>query len=195
MSCLSRILVHKQEAAQADLRDSYAWHQALWKAFPGKDGQTRDFLFRIDAEHPDFRVLLLSREEPVAPTWGRWQTKPVANTFLEHETYRFQLKANPTMRRSADKRRLGIYAEDRLREWMARKAEQNGFAVAAETLLVGAPIEEAFVREKRRGKHLAVDFRGVLRVADRAAFKQAFHAGIGSAKSFGFGLLMLEPIK
>jgi CRISPR system Cascade subunit CasE len=45
------------------------------------------------------------------------------------------------------------------------------------------------------GKHVAVDFRGVLRVQDREKFKRTFAAGIGSAKGFGFGLLMLEPVE
>lgn len=195
MSYLSQIWLHKQDApARTGLCDSYAWHQALWKAFPGRDGRSRDFLFRIDDCHPEFRVLLLSPEEPMPQAWGRWQAKPVADTFLEHSTYRFQLKANPTMRRSSDKRRLGIYAEDRLREWIDRKAQQNGFAIEPKSLLVGAPMSLTFVRENKRGKHLAVDFQGALRVADRDTFKKAFTQGIGPAKSFGFGLLMLQPI-
>jgi hypothetical protein len=71
----------------------------------------------------------------------------VADSFLQHDQYAFQLKANPTMRRCEDRRRLGIYAEDRLTEWIQGKAGQNGFAVNAESLVVGAPMDEVFVRD------------------------------------------------
>jgi CRISPR system Cascade subunit CasE len=51
-----------------------------------------------------------------------------------------------------------------------------------------------FVKQGHRGKHIGVDFQGVLRVTDRAAFHYAFETGIGPAKAFGFGLLMLQPV-
>ncbi len=193
MKYLTRILVGKSEAARLRLSDSYAWHRALWEAFPGRPDAGRDFLFRIDDARDHFRILLLSPAEPVPPAWGRWQTKAIAPGFLEHTTYRFQLKANPTMRRSSDGRRLAIYQEDRLREWMHRKAADNGFQLVPNTLTIGAPIDEFFVRNHRRGKHVSVDFRGVLAVTGRQAFRIAFNRGIGSAKAFGFGMLMLQP--
>ncbi len=191
---LTQIQIHKQAAARKQLSDSYAWHLALWEAFPGRPDDDRDFLFRIDDRHPEFRVLLLSSHEPTCQPWGRWESKPVRDGFLSCQHYAFQLKANPTMRRCEDRRRLGIYAEDRLTEWMQRKAEHNGFAVNKESLVVGAPIDEVFIRDGRRGKHVSVDFKGYLTVTNREAFRTAFERGIGSAKAFGFGLLMLQPI-
>jgi hypothetical protein len=35
-------------------------------------------------------------------TWGQWQTKQVAPTFLEHVRYRFALRANPTVKRVSE---------------------------------------------------------------------------------------------
>ena len=194
MSYLSQLSVGKSDAAGHRLHDAYAWHQKLWELFPGQDGAPRGFLFRIDNARTAFRVLLLSPLEPTMPDWAHMATKQVAETFLDHSRYRFQLKANPTMRRKSDRRRLGIYGEDRLHEWIQRKAEQNGFNVEPDVLDVGGPQDEVFARSGVRGKHVAVDFRGVLCVRGRELFKQAFRKGIGSAKSFGFGLLMLQPI-
>ncbi len=195
MIWLAQALVPKREAAARKLRDSYAWHQAIWTAFPGRDGQPREFLFRLDDRGPAFRLLVLSAQRPTPPQWGRWQVKSVADSFLEHDRYRFQLKANPTMRRREDRRRIALYDEAKLREWMRRKAEQAGFRIADDSLVVGAPMDETFVRDHRRGKHVAVDFQGLLRVTDRERFQHAFLHGIGSAKAFGFGLLLLQPVK
>ena len=194
MLYLTKIEVSLNEAARNRIRDAYSWHRMLWQAFPGASGQRRDFLFRVDNQGAAFRVLLLSGRRPDPPHWGSWQTKPVAESFLEHRAYRFQLRANPTMRRASDKRRLAIYHQERLRKWMARKAESSGFAIVDGSLAVGAPIDQYFIRNGRRGKHVSVEFSGALEVSQRPLFRQAFARGIGSAKAFGFGLLMLQPI-
>ena len=87
----------------------------------------------------------------------------------------------------------GIHDEAGLRIWLDRKAAQGGFAVTE--CVVGPPQASYFVNKRRkRGKHNSVDFQGLLRVTDRAAFQSAFHEGIGPAKAFGFGLLLLEPV-
>jgi len=195
MNCLTQALVPKSQAAAQGLRDAYAWHQALWKTFPGRDGEDRHFLFRLDDRGDAFRVYLLSPVEPSHPAWGQWRTREIAPSFLEHGAYRFQLKVNPTMRRNADRRRIGIYAEDRLGQWMLRKGESSGFAVDQSSLIVGAPIDEKFRKNGREGKLAGVDFQGLLRVVERDAFKCAFRTGIGSAKAFGFGMLVLQPVR
>lgn len=194
MSILSQVVVNKSDAARHCLCDAYAWHKLLWKSFPDRDRQDRHFLFRIDDAGRDFRILLLSGSLPEATMLGPWSSKSIRPSFLDHDAYQFQLKANPTMRRSSDRRRLGIYDEERLRQWMANKAVKSGFAVQGNSLLVGSPVDETFVRNQKRGKHVCVDFQGVLQVKDRPVFKQVFESGIGSAKSFGYGMLMLQPI-
>jgi len=59
MTFLSRLLLGKSQAAQLRIRDAYAWHRALWEAFPGEPASRRDFLFRIDDIGRDFRVYVL----------------------------------------------------------------------------------------------------------------------------------------
>lgn len=200
---LSQIRVSKVEAAHSGLRDPYAWHQALWRAFPGRDDEPRRFLFRVDDRHDHFRLLLLSPERPVVPSWGEWRTKEVAPGFLDHQRYRFQLRANPTVKRvvrlddgsrKRNGRRTGISDEEGLMNWLERKAAQSGFDLVEAT--PGPPLSVFFTKDdgKRQGKHNSVDFQGFLRVTDREAFERAFHRGIGPAKAFGFGLLMLQPV-
>jgi CRISPR system Cascade subunit CasE len=197
MHYLSQALIPYATALKAKLTDGYAWHNAIWKAFPGRPDDTRDFLFRVDRQSHGFRVLLLSEHKPAPPEGFAWQTKEVSPGFLAHAAYRFQLKANPTTRHpghEAKRPRFAIYDEAKLRVWLARKAESAGFAVETDTLEVGAPIDEAFVKDGRRGKHVAVDFSGLLRVTDRDRFIRSFNTGIGSAKGFGYGLLMLQSL-
>jgi CRISPR system Cascade subunit CasE len=194
MRHLSQALLPLESALRARLADGYAWHKALWACFPDRRDDARDFLFRVDRLEGGFRALLLSDGRPAPHPVLAWQTKEVGAAFLGHAAYRFQLKANPTFRRSSDGMRLALYDEAKLRDWLDRKAAGGGFAVADDSLSVGAPLDEAFVKDGRRGKHVAVDFQGVLTVVDRDRFTQTFHHGIGSAKGFGYGLLMLQPL-
>ncbi len=195
MNTLTQIMVNKTVAARKRLSDAYAWHKALWEAFPDRPDDNRDFLFRIDDQHSEFRVLLLSLHVPTPQTWGQWKGKPVSEHFLNHSHYAFQLKVNPTKRRCKDRRRLGIYDETELKDWIARKAQQYGFSLIKESLSVGAPMNETFLKNHHRGKHVSVDFKGYLTVTNPDAFKSGFQKGIGSAKAFGFGLLMLQPLR
>jgi CRISPR system Cascade subunit CasE len=200
MTWLSQIHVGKDEAARLRLNDTYAWHQRLWQVFSDTGEQERSFLFRIDDRHHRFRVLLLSPGAPSEQGWGTWQSKEVAPSFLQHDCYYFQLRANPTVKRvtrgdngerKKNGRRTAIYDAGGLRDWIERKAIQSGFELLSFTS--DPPIPYFFVKKGHRGKHIAVDFKGSLRVTNQERFERAFSKGIGPAKSFGFGLLMLQP--
>lgn len=196
---LTRIDVGSEEALQERLVDAYAWHRALWKAFPGRDGEDRDFLSRTEFQRARQVTLLLSPSEPVPQRWGQWETKCVPEAFLEQERYLFDLRANPVVSRSREdsprgtrgKRQPLVRADD-LRSWIHRKADGAGFRVDEETLDVGVPLRQPFRKKSGSGVHTRVDFRGVLSVSDYDRFQEAFKKGIGPAKAFGFGLLMLR---
>lgn len=201
---LTQILIDKKTDTICKLKlwDSYGWHQALWHAFPQLDGKQRNFLFRVDDERTRFKALLLSWDEPIKQPWSAldWKTKKVDPNFLSYSAYRFQLRANPTMKKTypdGKKRRIGLYQEDLLQDWIFRKAEQGGFQLSKDHLSIGGPMDEKFwiPGKKQKGQHVSVDFRGALKVKDCLKFQTAFQEGIGSAKAFGFGLLMLQPIQ
>lgn len=196
MNYLTRIHVDHRTAAQKRLKDSYAWHQAMWQAFP--ETENRIFLYRVEPRESGFLLYLLSEKEPHVPGWGRWETKRIGESFLDHSTYRFQLCANPTVKRKREGRkngtRIAIYDPQKLAEWLQRKAEQGGFDLDESSLQIGPPIDQPFYKNGRKGNHKRVEFQGVLRVKNPEKFKETFKKGIGSAKAFGFGLLVLQPI-
>lgn len=196
MRYLTRIEIGKKEAFAKSLVDPYSWHQALWKAFPGQDDEKRSFLFRTDEKETDLQIYLLSELRISQQNWGNWQTKKISQNFLEYIRYRFQLRANPTKRLGIgnDKgKRVGIYKEDKLREWFLRKSEQSGFK--SHKFAVSKPMTDYFNKKGRKNKLNRVDFQGILEVTDKDKFKTAFYSGIGSAKSLGYGMLILQPIQ
>jgi CRISPR system Cascade subunit CasE len=203
MNYLTQAFLDYDLAARQKLRDLYDWHQLVWKAFPGCDGQPRNFLTRLDQRTREqrFRLLIVSPKQPVRPDlWPRapdaWETREINPAFLSHRDYRFQLRANPTKRDSASRRRLALRTPQEQSAWLLRKAAQSGFVVHEDTLQMIPEGREWFQIESRgqAGFHHSVEFEGALTVSDQQAFQTAFTRGVGSAKSFGFGLLALVPL-
>lgn len=106
-------------------------------------------------------------------------------------------------------KRIPIVRHDELRAWLFRKAEARsvdettkgifpgGFRVV-ETLErpldISPVVENHFRKKDHSAYHAGVQFRGILEVTDRDSFIKTYHSGIGSAKGFGFGLLLLAPV-
>ena len=221
MNYLTRVFLDYETAAMRRLHDVYDWHQAVWKAFPHLDRQRNDrrdkgtprfFLTRLDEDRwrGGFRLYILSATAPVRPPWcpdhvENWASKPIMPSFFEHGRYRFSLRANPTKKfnpKGSDGLRHGQGKRVPLRElkdlhgWIERKAKDAGFEVEFGTLHITRRGLRHFVKEKERalGTVGSVDFEGCLHVLDHDAFKNAFANGIGSAKAFGFGLLLIASI-
>ena len=194
MSYLSQIRVDNRAKSKYGLWDSYAWHRAIWNLFPGREDEERNFLFRVDPGRTEARLLLLSPAPPCLPEWGEGRTKKISPEFLTHPAYHFQVKTNPTKRSMESGKRVGIYSDADLLAWIERKSETCGFAVARDSLAMRPPMAEYFNRNGEKGKHVSVDYRGVLEVTAKERFEYAFYNGIGPAKAFGFGMLMLQPV-
>lgn len=208
MTYLTQALIDPDTARQLKLWkwDSYQWHKAVWEAFPGRPDKRRDFLTRLDIHQGSYRLLIVSPEIPTRPDWcpsDCWQTKPIPPKYFEKNHYAFQLRANPTKKvavQNADgsfkknSRRVPLRQREELVAWMERKAEQGGFKVEADKLRTIPYGPERFQKDGSGGTHTAVEFQGVLTVTDPAKFHETFTRGIGSAKAFGFGLLVIAPV-
>ena len=205
MTHLTQIDLAFDTAARLKLHDTYDWHQAAWKAFPSRGGQPRDFLTRLDRRREGFRLLIVSPFEPSRPAWcaaESWKTKSIPESYFTRRRYAFQLCANPTRKVASTRdggvtqngRRVPLGSCEELVEWIKRKGDQGGFAVDEATLRTFSRGREYFVKNGRQGLHSSVEFQGLLTVTDPARFHETFTRGIGSAKAFGFGLLVIAPL-
>lgn len=207
MSWLACIEIATETAFDGGLPDSYGWHQRLWRCFPGEPERKRDFLTRIDALEGSFRIWLLSPNRPICPDWcprHRFAVKEIAESFLSHRYYAFNVRANPVKclvqrneqgERKRHGKRVPLIRRDELRAWIERKGQEGGFRIVADTPLdIGPMVKSHFRKREHAGCHGGVEFRGVLEVIDPSKFKDTCRTGIGGAKSFGFGLLLLAPV-
>ena len=149
--------------------------------------------------------------------------KTINDSFFSHRFYAFDLVANPTkcidprgpdgqkiLRRNGKRtkgKRIPIVNPDELRNWLVRKSEvrcrdeelavdvASGFRIVESRPLEISPmVENHFRKQEHAAYHGGVRFRGILEVINREQFVETYHRGIGSAKGFGFGLLLLAPV-
>jgi CRISPR system Cascade subunit CasE len=79
--------------------------------------------------------------------------------------------------------------------WLASRAETHGFTIALPTLLVDGYRTHTVHRRGRTPICFStLDFSGVLTVVDQEKFLTTLYNGIGPAKSFGCGLLLVKRI-
>lgn len=211
---LSEITLRDKYAARLTPRDNYGWHKVLWKFFPGQ--QERDFLYRVDSLPELLRFYIVSSSPLQVPPHlpeEICRSREIPERFLSHACYRFKLRANPTRRvkldaRTGQRRENGLRAPiidlHDLAAWLGRKGEQGGFTIPGLASWPGdsCPLSirhegrEAFLKPGlSRAHHSSVQFEGILHVERPALFRECFRRGIGSAKAFGFGLLLLQPVQ
>lgn len=207
MTYLTQVLIDSDATRQLKLWkwDSYDWHQAVWKAFPCRDGERRDFLTRLDERGGGFRLLIVSPKIPTRPDWcpvASWQTKPIPEKYFSKQRYAFQLRANPTKKviklgpngqPTKNGKRVPLRMREELVTWFTHKSEEGGFELETDKLRTIPYGPERFQKNGRDTTHTSVEFAGVLTVTDPAKFHETFTRGIGSAKAFGFGLLVIAP--
>lgn len=89
-------------------------------------------------------------------------------------------------------KRLGLVGEDEQLVWLRRQGEKHGFRMAP-TLVGGSDLLQSRKGESRIGIR-RTRYDGVLQVTQPEPLVQAMGAGIGPAKAFGCGLLLIKRL-
>ncbi len=207
------MFISRVEMSWNEVRNPYEIHRRLWRLFPDEVRETRrdaaearqGFLFRFEqyVTGRPLRVLLQSRKAPAVAEGAallgvrEFDPHPEAGQSLA-----FVLTANPIKTvadvfkdSKPDKRSTGVRVpllkEEQQRDWLTRKlagiADLDQVAIAPQ-----APIY--FRKANRAGKIVPAVFEGTLRVADGDALRKLLLGGVGPAKAFGCGLLLVRRI-
>ncbi|HAJ79919.1 MAG TPA: type I-E CRISPR-associated protein Cas6/Cse3/CasE [Fibrobacteres bacterium] len=195
-------------------QNPYNWHQQLWDLFPEessrrnkikREKEAKDekaefpayFLFRIEKSTPGQGAVLLiqSPAKPIENGTIKIMKGPgelTYNNISESATVKFSLTANPTKMKSSDRNRVPHIGEQNLINWLNEKIA--GFGKLDGEILV-TPVHPIYFRKgNNAGKINPVTFEGKMKILEIAAFKKTAFAGIGPAKAFGCGLLLVKPV-
>jgi CRISPR system Cascade subunit CasE len=79
-------------------------------------------------------------------------------------------------------------------KWLEARSERAGFSVAKELVRVDGYRQHAFRKgsSHREVRLSTMDFSGILTVIDAGVFVRSLFEGIGPAKGFGCGLLLIR---
>jgi len=160
-----------------DIENVHEMHRTVCRMFD------KGALWRLD------RDTLYVRGKPLRYIPQGYALSVASISDIWSEQMEFSLLVNPTVARRMEgkKRSSRIPADDPL-EWLVRKGEVSGFEVTDASI-----VRQRTITGHKPGHRLvfnAVDFRGDLLVVDWYKFTVAVKNGIGSAKGYGFGLLL-----
>lgn len=209
-------------AARAHLTDPYAEHQWLWRWFPAEAGTGRDFIYRRREADGIARYYVVSQRPPATPQPGwSVQSRPYDPVLDEGERLAFDLRANAVVSRltQGKGRRHDVVMDEKRRllqerglekwstwdrserpalyeivhaaghKWLSQRASDWGFELDEGQLRADAYVQH---RIKESVRFTSIDFSGELVVTDPARLRSALFNGIGHAKAFGCGLLLVR---
>ena len=200
----SVLALNRKDIKILGIRDAYSLHKVVYGLFEDtrsledKENSVSSGIVYVD-KGGDFnvrRILMLSNRKPhQTPQFGEVETKPIHKNFLSHTTYAFEAKLNPSKRDKDTGKVISIRGREAIEEWFKLRASQSwGFSVNPESLQVENLSVQSFEKNGQVITHGSAIFKGTLTVESRERFPLSFIQGIGRGRSFGFGLLQIQPL-
>lgn len=197
-------LSHLQRDIRRRLGDCQQFHQMIMGLF-GCDRKSAGVLYRVREDRNTLAVYLysnrpISREHllPGMHISGQRDVTLWLESMKPGQVWHFDLLASPTKKVEQDgtknsRRRILRTLEERI-AWLAKKGVQNGFQLISCQELGGGQITGRHIQE--RGGRMYLDqyhYQGTLQITDAEQFQKAVQEGIGPGKSYGLGMLLLNP--
>jgi CRISPR system Cascade subunit CasE len=200
--------------------EGYAAHQLLWSLFPKDPEAQRDFLFRAEKKEGWPLFYLLSKRPPEGSSnIFSIKTKPYKPKVIAGERFAFDIRANPVVakreegkknskhhdvwmdaKNTAKLKKLNIEETEALIQeytanWLLDRAVKNGFKVTPDELRIDAYRQNRVLKKGLQDlRYSTVDYKGTLIVTDAEKFIKTLFEGIGRAKAFGCGLMLVKPV-
>lgn len=205
------------------IQNCYDVHTLIWDMFADDPDQSRDFLFRTQFNEPLPSFFILSHREP-ENRFGVWniRSKRYDPVLEKGQRLSFMLRANPVRTKSGEsgrQKRHDVVMESKTRlkqegvprdewpleaeivqkagfAWLATRSESHGFVIQDEMVRADGYMQHRV--SKAKGDHdirfSTIDFSGLLTITEPERFVNMLFTGIGSAKGFGCGLMLIKPV-
>lgn len=204
--------------------DGYREHQYLWKLFEKAPDADRDFLFRREQVGGWPRFFMISDRLPAhANDVWKIESKGYAPQLYAGQQLAFSLRVNPVVTRLSEtgkKQRHDVVMDLKKRmdyqsmpkadrpsmpsliqkaglAWLEARSGKYGFSFDQGAVRVDGYLRHSVT--KKAGREMisfsTLDYAGLLTVIDPEQFQLALFQGIGPAKAFGCGLLLVRPAR
>lgn len=219
ISLIPEKLNHKQSQI-LNKADGYGIHQWIWELFSNSQDQKRNFIYRRE-EGKCFPFFYSVSEIPPKNDLVEWNIQiKEYNPVINHgDRFRFSLRVNPVICHKVDnksrrddvvmnlkfqkyktlpasERPLQSHIEREAgMEWLQRQAKDRGFDFHDEQISVEGYQQHIFYKKQKKINVSTLDFNGILKVTDPTKFKPVLFNGLGHAKAFGCGLMLVRRCK
>lgn len=200
-------------------QNPYVLHQSIWKLFSDHADRKRDFLYRLEQNKSGPLIYAVSAREPIR-TRELWhvEAKGYEPKINLGTRLAFMLRANPIrskrdqkdkqhrhdvvmevktrLKTQGEKKPIPQIVQEEGLNWLSSRAEKCGFIIKLQDVRADGYQQHRFVKGKG-GKEVSLstlEFNGVLSVADSKLFLETLYGGIGPAKGFGCGLMLVRRI-
>ncbi len=206
---------NKADYAQMVCSNTYKEHQVLWKLFSDDPDAKRDFIYRYEPRQNTPAYYIVSERKPVDNDYF-WdiQCKDYDPVLTTGQQFAFMLRVNPVITKEGKRHDVVMHlkynkykdkktrppsqviVEEAGREWLVTRAESGGFIFDDSSVRIDGyqPNTSGRKKGKKEIRYNTMDFRGILTVTEPELFNKTLMQGIGKAKAFGCGLMLIRKV-
>lgn len=194
-------------------------HKMVWEFFAAPDRQQRDFLYRLEGRGPELHIYTVSADPPLTHH-SLWlvRSKEFKPELKGGDRLAFRVRVNPTVKHMPQGKKQGqrhdvimdakhqarqkgtplVTSEDLVHtqgvKWLEARAGTHGFIVNPQEVRCFGyeQVRTGKGRGEREARLSTVEMEGLLTVKDADAFVETLHKGLGPAKGFGCGLMLIR---
>lgn len=214
---ISKMSWNRSRTNQIDALEGYQTHQLVWQLFSHSPTQERDFIYRQEFREGLPLIYVVSAQEPQEHANWQIETKDYRPQLSAGQRLAFMVRVNPVIKKRdpakkhADKHDIVMDLKKRLPkanwpalgelvqqagiEWLTKQSVAHGFHFKPEAISVEGYQQLTLPHRGQSGIQLStLEFTGVLNVTDAEKFVQMLYQGLGSAKAFGCGLMLVRKV-
>lgn len=203
--------------------EGYHAHRLIWKLYADSNERKRDFLYRheVNGGWPGFYTV--SKRLPIDET-GMWQidSKIYSPKLWKGQSLSFVIRVNPVRAKRDEQNKLHRHdvvmdakthikkqgngtdedmslsdiVQEEGTKWLETRSERCGFSIDRGHIRVDGYRQHIVHKRKSTSpiRFSTLDIGGVLTVIEPELFAEALYNGIGPAKGFGCGMMMVKKL-
>lgn len=190
----TRLRVPKEVYYTLNHKGIYGDMQLVSDIFGQFDSSERKpFLFRKDDKVDHVEFIIRSDIKP-STIDSRYEAtvKAVPESFFDKDEATIKMCLNPIVQKAGQKnsKKVPLKSEEEIKGYVERLLARSGAEVLS--LRLGKPVNEVGTKNGSRITVSKVEVEGSVKVLDKDLFKESLSRGLGSAKRFGCGLVLIK---
>lgn len=153
----------------------------------------KPFLFRKEVKTSSVEFIIRSDIKPLRVSTGcKILTKEVPQSYFDKDLAEIKVTLNPIVQKAGQKnaKKVPLKSEEDIRLYVNKIFNKSG--IEPVSIRIGKPVNDVGLKMGYRITVSKVDVEGIIKITDKRAFLDALESGVGAAKRFGCGLMLIK---